>query len=197
MKLKTILLLSSTLLFAIGTANAGTPVNGSYYMIDLTPSGYCDAWEFYTYGPSSTAAGTFNGTSGIHDLNTFCDLGLSFAWGGFEVPFEKINPPNDSSESNANAYDVSGTDIEQYYEFGYTNAVTYVFDVTAGTKHRPNAFAVYEETGDGNVYVFFEGPIEIDAYTPGVAEQVKAAARPSGLPRLGDGGAKQTVRKLN
>ncbi len=197
MKLKTILLLSSTLLFAIGTANAGTPVNGSYYMIDLLPSGYCDAWEFITYGPSSTAAGTFNGTSGIHDLNTFCDLGLEFAWGGFEVPFEKINPPNDPSESNANAYDVSGTDIEQYYEFGDTNAVTYVFDVTAGTKHRPNAFAVYEETGDGSVYLYFEGPIEIDAYSAVAAEQFKATARPAGLPRLGDGASKQTVRKLN
>jgi hypothetical protein len=113
------------------------------------------------------------------------------------VPFEKINPPNDASESNANAYDVSGTDIEQYYEFGYTNAVTYVFDVTAGTKHRPNAFAVYEEDGDGGVYVFFEGPIEIDAYTPGEAKQFKATARAAGLPRLGDGAVKQTVRKLN
>jgi hypothetical protein len=196
MKLKTILLLSTALVFALGTANAA-PVNGSYYMIDLSPSGYCDAWEFFTYGPSNTTAGTFNGTSGLHDLNTFCGLGLYFAWGGFEVPFEKINPPNDASESNGNAYDVSGTDIEQYYEFGDTNAVTYVFDVSAGTKHRPNAFAVYEETGDGNVYVFFEGPIEIDAYSAVAAEKFKAAARPAGLPRLGDGAVKQSVRKLN
>jgi hypothetical protein len=197
MRLKTILLLSSVLVFAIGTANAGTPVSGSYYMVDLLPSGYCDAFEFYTYGPSNTLAGNFNGTSGVHDLNTFCDLDLYFSWGGFEVPFEKINPPNDASESNANAYDVSGTDIEQYYEFGNTNAVTYVFDVTAGTKNRPNAFAVYEEDGDGAVYVFFEGPIEIDAYSPGAAKQFKETARPAGLPRLGDGGTKQTVRKLN
>jgi hypothetical protein len=196
MKLKTILLLSSVLVLAIGTASAA-PVNGSYYMVDLLPSGYCDAFEFNTYGPSNTAAGTFNGTSGLHDLTTFCDLGLYFAWGGFEVPFEKINPPNDASESNANAYDVSGTDIEQYYEFGDANAVTYVFDVSAGTKNRPNAFAVYEEIGDFAVYVFFEGPIEIDAYTPKQASEFKAAARPAGLPRLGDGAVKQSARKLN
>ena len=196
MKMRACLLLSGVLLLAIGIANAGTPVNGSYYMIDLTPSGYCDAFEFFTYGPSNTAAGTFNGTSGIHDLETFCDAGLTFSWGGFEVPFEKINPPNDSTESNANAYDVSGTDIEQYYEFGYTNAITYVFDVTAGTKLRPNAFAVYEEDGDGGVYVFFEGPIEIDAYTAVRAKEVKAAAQKSGLPLLGSSGA-QAIKKLN
>ncbi|HEY4843981.1 MAG TPA: hypothetical protein VIH78_18570 [Terriglobales bacterium] len=199
MKLKALLFLSSVLIFAIGTANAGTPVNGSYYMVDFSPSGYCDAFEFLTYGPSNTAAGTFNGTSGIHDLNTFCDLGLEFAWGGLEIPLQKIQPPNDPvAGSNNNDYDVTGTDIEQYYEFGYTWAYTIALDVTAGEPHRPNSWAYYYEDGDGAVYVLLEGPLQIDAYSAVDAAKFKASAKRNGLPLLGaQSNVRESARKLN
>jgi hypothetical protein len=180
-KLNTVLLLSALLVFAMGTvgiAKAGTPISGSFYVVDLTPSGMCDAFEFVTNGPSNSKAGTYNAVTGIHDLESICDEGISFLWGGFEVPMEKIQPPNDPSGANNNDYDVTGADVSQYY-FDYTEAeVLWLFDLTSPfpTKLHPYpTFAIYL-VGEGEVVLGFEGPFEIDDYEPGLAVKADAGA---------------------
>lgn len=217
MKLNTILFLSAMLVFAMGTARtaqAATPINGSFYIVDLTPSDMCDVFEFDTFGPSNTKLGTYNVVTGVHDLESICDEGVYFFWGGFEVPLEKLQPPNDPDGANNNDYDVTGADVSQYY-FDTTEAeVLWLFDLTSPfpTRLHPYpTFAIYL-VGDGEVVLGFEGPFEVDEFQPGIdlkadagavkasakaafQARVKADATKQGLPHYGAAKAPQFAQR--